>query len=446
MTATRVGALSVNGFDERAASDLDERTRDLIARRNRALGPAYHLMYERPLELVRGEGVHLYDRAGTRYLDMYNNVASVGHCNPRVTAAVTQQMSILNTHTRYLHEAVIDYAEDLLGTFPDELTTAMFTCTGSEANDLALRIARHATGRHGIIVTEGAYHGGTVDVAACSPSMGPASFRDAPWVRTVPAPDWYRLDGIDLGTRFSDHVRAQIDDLERTGVGFAGLMIDSVFSSDGVLPEPVPFLKPAVDTVHQAGGLLIADEVQPGFGRLGSGMWGFARHGLMPDIVTMGKPMGNGMPIAGLVMQSSLAEQFGRDLHYFNTFGGNPVTISAARAVLDIVRDEELIENASAMGHRLMFGLDAIATTTPSIGNVRGAGLFLGVEFISGDDKTPNPTRAIQVVNALRDRGILISATGYYGNTLKIRPPLTITAEDVDFFLEEFAAEMQTSR
>ncbi|MDV8058083.1 MULTISPECIES: aspartate aminotransferase family protein [unclassified Rhodococcus (in: high G+C Gram-positive bacteria)] len=436
-TLDRVGALSVNGFDASSAVGLSTRTLDLVERRRRVLGPAYHLMYETPLELVRGEGVYVYDADGTRYLDMYNNVASVGHCHPRVVEAVTRQMSLINTHTRYLHEAVINYAEDLVGTFPDRLDTAMFTCTGSEANDLALRIARHATGRQGIIVTESAYHGGTVDVAACSPSMGPTSVRNAPWLRTVPAPDAYRVEG-DLGTWFAEQVQAQIDDLAASGIGIAALMIDSIFASDGILPEPTPFLKPAADVVHAAGGMLIADEVQPGFGRLGASMWGFERHGLLPDIVTMGKPMGNGMPIAGLVMQSSLAEQFGRDLRYFNTFGGNPVTIAAAQAVLDVIRDEDLVSNSAAMGERMLAGLRTVADRVDSIGDVRGAGLFVGVEFI-GPAGEPDPAEALRVVNAMKKRGVLISATGMYGNTLKIRPPLTIEAADVDYFLEQFA-------
>ncbi|WP_268995145.1 MULTISPECIES: aspartate aminotransferase family protein [Nocardiaceae] len=429
--------MNVNGFDASSIDALDPRTRELIDRRRRVLGPAYHLMYEKPLELVRGEGVYVYDADGTRYLDMYNNVASVGHCHPRVVEAVSRQMSLINTHTRYLHDAVIGYAEDLVATFPDELTTAMFTCTGSEANDLALRIARHATGRQGVIVTESAYHGGTVDVAACSPSMGPSSVRDAPWVRTVPAPDAYRVDG-DLGTWFAEHVQVQIDDLQASGIGFAALLIDSIFASDGVLPEPTPFLKPAVDAVHVAGGLLIADEVQPGFGRLGSSMWGFERHGLLPDIVTMGKPMGNGMPIAGLVMRGSLAEEFGRDLRYFNTFGGNPVTIAAAQAVLDVIRDDGLVANSALMGTLMLAGLRETADRVDSVGDVRGAGLFVGVEFV-GPGGEPNPSEALRVVNSMKERGVLISATGSYGNTLKIRPPLTIEAADVDLFLEEFA-------
>ncbi|WP_256981189.1 MULTISPECIES: aspartate aminotransferase family protein [unclassified Rhodococcus (in: high G+C Gram-positive bacteria)] len=437
-TLDRVGALSVNGFDASSTVGLSTRTLDLVERRRRVLGPAYHLMYESPLELVRGEGVYVYDADGTRYLDMYNNVASVGHCHPRVVDAVTRQMSRINTHTRYLHEAVIGYAENLVGTFPENLSTAMFTCTGSEANDLALRIARHATGRQGIIVTESAYHGGTVDVAACSPSMGPASVRDAEWVRTVPAPDAYRVDG-DPGTWFAEKVQAQIDDLVCSGVGFAALMVDSIFASDGILPEPTPFLKPAADVVHAAGGLLIADEVQPGFGRLGASMWGFERHGLLPDIVTMGKPMGNGMPIAGLVMLSSLAESFGRDLRYFNTFGGNPVTVAAAQAVLDVIRDEDLVANSASMGSRMLTGLRGLAPSIDSIGDIRGAGLFVGVEFI-GPAGEPDAAEALRVVNAMKERGVLISATGSYGNTLKIRPPLTIESADVDLFLDMFAA------
>jgi 4-aminobutyrate aminotransferase-like enzyme len=322
----------------------------------------------------------------------------------------------------------------------------MFTCTGSESNDLALRIARHVTGRQGIIVTESAYHGGTVDVAACSPSMGDQVLEGVPWIRVVKAPDSYRVDTDDMSRWFADQIQAQITDLEEAGVGFAAFMADSVFSSDGVLPDPVPYLKAAADTVRAAGGLYIADEVQPGFGRLGESMWGFQRHGLQPDIVTLGKPMGNGMPVSGLIAADHVVEGFGGDLRYFNTFGGNPVSIAAAQAVLDVIRDEALIDNAAAMGKRLLAGVREIQAAAPGIGDVRGAGLYLGVEFVSDPaSKDPDPGTAIRVVNAMRERGVLISATGYYGNTLKIRPPLPLSAPDVDFFLEQLDGVMRSN-
>ena len=237
------------------------------------------------------------------------------------------------------------------------------------------------------------------------------------------------MDG-DLGTWFAEKVQAQIDDLACSGIGFSALMVDSIFASDGILPEPTPFMKPAADAVHAAGGLLIADEVQPGFGRSGP----TALH----QSPCQGKPMGNGMPIAGLVMQGSLAESFGRDLRYFNTFGGNPVTIAAAQAVLDVIRDDGLVANSASMGTRMLAGLREAADRVDSVGDIRGAGLFVGVEFI-GPAGEPDPAEALRVVNAMKERGVLISATGSYGNTLKIRPPLTIEAADVDLFLEQFA-------
>jgi len=275
--------------------------------------------------------------------------------------------------------------------------------------------------------------------------MGEAVMAGVPWIRVVKAPDAYRVDTGDMARWFADQIQAQITDLEEAGLGFAAFLADSVFSSDGVLPEPVPYLKAAADTVHAAGGVYIADEVQPGFGRLGESMWGFQRHGLQPDIVTLGKPMGNGMPISGLIAADHVVEGFGGDLRYFNTFGGNPVSIAAAHAVLDTIRDEALIGNAAAMGKRLLSGVREIQASAPGIGDVRGAGLYLGVEFVTDPaTKDPDTGTAIRVVNAMRERGVLISATGYYGNILKIRPPLPLSGPDADFFLDQLAGVIRS--
>ena len=300
----------INAFSVDDFSRLDPAEQAMIARRQRVLGPAYRLFYERPVHFVRGEGVWLYDAQGQAYLDAYNNVASVGHANPRVTAAMARQAETLNTHTRYLHESIIDYAEALTASFPAPLSQAMFTCTGSEANDLAVRIARHVTGGTGIIVTDLAYHGVTSVVAEFSPSLG-AGVDLGSHVRTVRAPDAYHANGEDVGERLGRDVQAAIDDLRRHGIKPAMLILDTIFSSDGVFAGPAGFLKPAVEAIHKAGGLFIADEVQPGFGRTGEAMWGFERHGVLPDIVTMGKPMGNGYPIAGLVARPELLAEFG---------------------------------------------------------------------------------------------------------------------------------------
>ncbi|AWH01475.1 aspartate aminotransferase family protein [Rhodococcus ruber] len=437
VSTQQTSPVEVNGFAFDDIHGLPPQLRGLVRRRRQVLGSATPLLYRTPLHPVAGSGVWLEDGDGNRFLDMYNNVASVGHCHPRVTAAVTEQLRLLNTHTRYLHDGIVDYAEDLLGTFPDPLAVAMFTCTGSEANDLALQLARQATGRHGIVVTESAYHGNTTAVAACSPSI---SRTVEPWIRVVPAPNAYRVDTDDLGAWFAAQVAEQIHDLEQSGYGFAALLVDTVFSSDGILPDPAPFLKPAADVVRGGGGLLLADEVQPGFGRLGHGMWGFRRHDIVPDIVTLGKPMGNGMPVAATITSRDVVAETGSKVKYFNTFGGNPVSMAAAQAVLDVIRDEQLIEVAHERGAALRTGLRTIGRTTASIGDVRGAGLFLGVEIVAdADTRYPDADTALTMVNRMRDRGILISVAGAHGNVLKIRPPLPLTSADVDHFLDVFA-------
>ncbi|MDY0881638.1 aminotransferase class III-fold pyridoxal phosphate-dependent enzyme [Dongia soli] len=424
----------VNAYVPGREGDLNARDTDLIRRREKLLGPAYRLFYEQPLHIVRGEGIWLYDPEGNAYLDVYNNVASVGHCHPKVVEALTRQAGILNTHTRYLHETIVDYAERLLGKFPSQLQHVMFTCTGSEANDLALRIARSYTKRSGFIVTKLAYHGLTSAVAELSPSLGDYVQR-GDHVRLVPAPDTYRGGG-DIGQEFAAGVKAAIADMQAKGIEPAALLVDSIFSSDGIFPDPQGFLRPAVEAVRAAGGLYIADEVQPGFGRVGPAWWGFARHDLVPDMVTIGKPMGNGHPIAGTVMQPHLVEEFGRKSRYFNTFGGNPVSCAVGRAVLEVIEGEGLAENAGMVGTYLLDGLKALAMRHSIIGDVRGAGLFLGVEFVKDrTTKEAAPEETARVVNDLRRRRILISATGPRANILKIRPPLVFSRENADLFL-----------
>jgi len=426
----------LNAYDAAKAGLLLPAEQQMIARRQRLLGPAYRLFYERPLHFVRGEGVHLYDEQGREYLDVYNNVASVGHCHPRVVEAIARQASTLNTHTRYLHDGVLEYAERLLATFPASLSQAMFTCTGSEANDLAVRIARAHTGGSGVIVTQLAYHGVTAAVAELSPSLGKFVPRSAA-VRTVPAPDLYRAaPGTDIAAGFAHAVQAAIDDMQRHGIQPAALLVDTVFSSDGVYTDPPGFLMPAVDAIHAAGGIFIADEVQAGFGRTGSRMWGFQRHGVLPDIVTMGKPMGNGHPVAGIAARPEVLKTFGQQSRYFNTFGGNPVSCAAALAVLDVIRDEALQENAAVVGAYLRQGLQALATRHALIGDVRGVGFFIGVELVKDrDSKTPATEETGRLVNGLREKRILISATGPSGNVLKMRPQLPFSCADADLLL-----------
>lgn len=412
---------------------LDARTRDLIARRDRAMGGAYRLFYRHPVEFVRGAGTKLYTAGGEEFLDAYNNVPSVGHAHPRVVDAIAAQAALLNTHTRYLHPAVIDYSERLLATLPADIGHLMLTCTGSEANDLALRVAQDATGHRGAIVTSHAYHGITIATANLSPSLIGADAVE-PWVRLVPAP-------IGDPSSFLEGVRDAIASLERDGLGLAALFVDTVFSSDGVQAEG-SFLQPVLAQVHGAGGLFVADEVQAGFGRLGHGMWGFQRHGIIPDAITFGKPAGNGMPIAGLAARDDIIDGFGGRQRYFNTFGGTPVSVAAARAVLDVLEDEDLIVRASTVGDRLAQGIRAIGA--PAIGGVRGAGLFYGIDVVDAEGR-PDEKRALDVVNGMRERRVLIAASGPANHTLKVRPPLPFDDRDVDRFVTALAETLEAT-
>ncbi|KUL92777.1 4-aminobutyrate aminotransferase [Bosea sp. WAO] len=425
----------INAYDPATADALAAREQEMVERRRRLLGPAYRLFYADPVHVTRGEGVWLYDPEGRAYLDVYNNVASVGHCHPHVVAALADQARQLNTHTRYLHEAVLDYAERLLGYFPAELGHVMFTCTGSEANDLAFRVARAHTGGTGFIVTQFAYHGVTNAIAEMSPSLG-AGMKLGQGVYRVPAPDAYRNPDQDVGSIFADHVREALATMRADGVKPAALLVDTIFSSDGVFADPPGFLREAVEAVREAGGLFIADEVQPGFGRTGHGMWGFQRHGLVPDMVTLGKPMGNGHPMAGMVARPEVLARFGERLRYFNTFGGNPVSAAVGMAVLDVIEREKLIENAAAVGAHLRDGIQALAQRHPIIGDIRSAGLFVGTELVR-DRATREPAteETASIVNGLRARRVLISAAGPAANVLKIRPPLVFSKENADLFL-----------
>lgn len=425
----------INGFDPAQATGLLSAESALIARRRRLLGPAYRLFYEHPVHLVRGEGVWLYDAAGARYLDVYNNVPVVGHCHPRVVGAMAQQAAKLNTHTRYLHDAILDYAEALLATVPGELGHVMFTCTGSEANDLAVRVAKAATGGTGFIVTENAYHGVTDSVASLSPSLGPA-VAPAANVFTVPVPDTAG-DGCEAEAAFATSVDAALERMKAHGLTPAALLVDTIFSSDGVIADPPGFVRAAVERMRAAGGLFIADEVQAGFGRTGEGFWGFSRHGVVPDLVTMGKPMGNGQPIAALMARPALLERFGNAARYFNTFGGNPVSIAAAHAVLDVIAEEQLVENARVTGRYLRDGLAARAAADARLGGIRGSGLFIGVG-IEGSRTRTGAAEAARIVNALREKRVLISASGPSGDVLKIRPPLPFGRAEADLFLSVF--------
>ena len=412
-------------------------TAGLIARRKKLLGPAYRLFYNNPVHLVKGEGVWLYDAAGDKYLDMYNNVPHVGHCHPHVVKALQDQIGTLNTHTRYLHDNVLDYAERLTQKFPEELNVAMFSCTGSEANELALRIARAHTGGTGIIVTEYAYHGNTHAIYQISTEDVPED--EIPeFVISVPAPDGYRgqYRDDDAGERYAAHVESAIDELRSRGVKPAAFVVDTIISSSGVVSLPPGYLKKAAEIIRASGGLFVADEVQPGFGRTGRNFWGYEADDFVPDIVTMGKPMGNGHPLAATVTRADIVERFSSKGNYFNTFGGNPVSCAAGLAVLDVIERENLQQNALEIGQYLIGGVGDLAGRHESIGEIRGSGLFLAVDLVKDrETREPAAELASRVVNGLRDRGILTGSIGPYDNILKLRPPMVFSRENADYFL-----------
>ncbi|MFG1358575.1 aspartate aminotransferase family protein [Xanthobacter pseudotagetidis] len=430
--------LALNAFAPGGGAALPAALDQMVTRRRRSFGATSVLFYDRPLHVVGARGATLTASDGTQYLDLYNNVPSVGHGHPKVVEAVRDQVGRLNIHSRYIIDVVDHYAERLLAHFPAPLTQVALTCTGSESNDLALRLARLATSGIGVVVTETAYHGNTAAVTEVSPSSykkgGPPAF-----VRAVPPPHPAHY-GADVAGGFAHAVADAVAALEADGHAFAALLVDTIFSSDGVHADPPGLLASAVAAARRAGGLFIADEVQPGFGRTGTHMWGFARHGVVPDIVTLGKPMGNGIALGGVVTRPDLLAQFAGAFGYFNTFGGNPVACAAGRAVLDALAEDGLMENARAVGAHIAERLAALRPACPAIGEVRGAGLYLGIDIVSAADGRADPEAAGRLINGLRERGILIGAAGPLGHTLKVRPPLCLTAAEADRFVGELGA------
>ena len=412
----------------------------MLDRRRKLLGPAYRLFYREPVHIVQGEGVWLYDQAGDRYLDMYNNVPHVGHCHPHVVAAITDQVKSLNTHTRYLHANVLDYAERLTAKFPDDLDTAMFSCTGSEANELALRIARKCTGGTGIIVTDFAYHGNTKAIYEISTEDIPSD--EVPeYVVTVPTPDIYggEFQGKDAGSRYAECIYDALSLLKHRGIKPAAFIIDTIISSGGVVATPPGYLAKIAEVVREAGALFVADEVQPGFGRTGRNFWGYQIDDFVPDIVTMGKPMGNGHPLAATVTRRELVDEFAAHTSYFNTFGGNPVSCAAGLAVLDVIENEKLQENALEVGLYLNQKLEMLRAKHEVIGDVRGEGLFKAVELVADRAlRTPATEITADVVEGLRKHGILAGSIGKTNNILKLRPPMVFSKENAEFFIQGF--------
>jgi 4-aminobutyrate aminotransferase-like enzyme/Ser/Thr protein kinase RdoA (MazF antagonist) len=420
---------------------------ETLAARRRLVGPSLSVSYRRPLKVVRGFGTYLYDESGRAYLDVYNNVPLVGHSHPRVARAAQEQLALLNTNTRYLHDTILRYAERLSRLLPEPLRVCYFLNSGSEANELALRLARTRTGREDVIVLEHAYHGHTTTLVDVSPYKfdGPGGRGRKDWVHVAPIPDTYRgpyrRDDPHAGRRYARHVGAIVERLQAEGRGPAAFLAETLPSAAGQIVFPPGYLAEAYRRVRAAGGLCIADEVQTGFGRLGERFWGFEGQGVVPDVVVLGKPIGNGFPLGAVVTTREIAASFANGMEFFSTFGGNPVSCAAGLAVLDVVEEEGLQGRALRAGQRLRDGLARLRETRSLIGDVRGSGLFLGVELVRDRASLePATEEAAYVVNRLRERGVLTGTDGPHHNVLKLRPPLVLAEADADLFLETLDA------
>lgn len=417
----------------------------LAARRDRALGAGAPLFYSTPLHIVRGQGVELFDPAGRRYVDMYNNVPCVGHANPYVAEAMARQQSTLNVHSRYLHEGIVSFAERLAALHGPEIESVIFSCSGTEANEVALRMARMATGRAGIVCTNATYHGNSEAVGKMT-RIGSGQ-NTAGDVRAIPFPERLRplVPGAsedELCEAYLGRLRQVIRGFEEDGTGFAGLIVCSIFANEGLPDVPRGFMARATEIVHEAGGLVIADEVQAGYCRSGV-WWGYDVLGFRPDIVVTGKPMGNGLPLAATAASRTLVETFRTATRYFNTFASSPLQAAVGMAVIDVIERERLAANVATVGAFLKAALAGRKGRFASIADVRGHGLFIGVEITSTDAaRAPDMDKAVDVINRLKDRGFLTSNAGAYRNVVKIRPPLVFQQSHAEEFLTAFDATM----
>jgi len=398
-------------------------TNNLLKRRAERLGPNVPTFYRQPLHIVRGEGVWLWDNDGRRYLDCYNNVAHVGHCHPKVVDAVARQSASLATHTRYLHDGILDYADALTATLGHDLTQLIMVCTGSEANDIAIRMAQAVTGDVGLLATDSTYHGNTLATSQLSTRRPPIGGYPN-HVELVPAPT-----SSTTAEAFAQAVEIAVQKLKSRGHGLAAMMLCPIFANEGFPTVAPGFFDRAAEVIRKAGGIVLCDEVQPGFGRIGSHFWGHDWLGLAPDVVTVGKPMGNGYPVAGVVARPDVMAAFRNAFGYFNTYGGNPVAAAAAMATLEVTQDEKLQDNARDVGR---YALNQLARIShPAIKEVRGNGLFFGVELnkANGD---PATEFAEDTVEHMVGQGVLINRIGREMNTLKMRPPMPFGREHVD--------------
>lgn len=414
---------------------------NLVERRQNVLGPAYFHFYDTPLHLVKGQDVWLWDANGRKYLDCYNNVASVGHCHPTVVEALHRQASTLNTHTRYLHEGVVELGERLNATLPDEFGVTMLVCTGTEANDLAVQMARHVTGGQGIVVTEASYHGNSELVRILSTDSYPPEDRPE-WLAVIEPPNLYRgpitREDPNAGAKYLALAVEELDRLEARGQKLGALIIDTSWDSNGPMMAPVDYVQGLCAEVKRRGGLIIADEVQAGYCRMGDHWWGFTHYDISPDIVTCGKPMGDGHPLAMMATSPELAADFAKKYSYFNTFGGNPVSSAVGNAVIDVIEDQGILHNATVSGAYLMERLQSIAHKHVAIGDIQGRGLFIGIDIVADPvSKVPASPKAIRRLGTLlAEEGVITGKSGRFGQILKLRPPLTFSPEHADLATE----------
>lgn len=415
-------------------------TETLVGRRRAVMGRNLELSYAKPVHAVKGEGVFLWEPDGTRLLDVYNNVPSVGHAHPEVVEAVARQASRICSNTRYLHETVVAYAERITRTMPEGLDKCLFVNSGSEANDAAWRIAKAVTGNSGAIIIANAYHGISDAIAALSPYSGPLAIASPPHVEALEPPDTYRgrfrEDHADAAAAYAADADRAIEALAKRGHRPAALMVDTAYTAHGILNAPKGWLALVAEKIRAAGGIIIADEVQPGFGRMGEAFWGFAAEGILPDIVTMGKPMANGHPVGLAVTREDILAGFTGRVDFFSTFGGNPVSAAAALATLTVIERDELQRKARATGDFLRAGIRALASRHRMIGDVRGRGLMTGVDIVADQaTRAPSAPEAKRITNALRELGVLVGIDGPYGNVLKVRPPLPFAREHAEMAL-----------
>ncbi len=436
--SSRLGHVKFGGYDPATTRNMA-----LIERRNKHFAGSL-LFYHDPVNIVRGEGAYLFDQDGRKYVDCYNNVQSMGHANPAINQAIAEQSALLNTHTRYLHEGVVDLAEKVANTLPGDLEVCLFTCTGTEAAELAMRIARAVTDNTGAIVMEGSYHGNSKLVGEMSTATYPPSRRPA-YIQAVEPPNTYRGsyrvgegDEELLGRQYASLLDPAINALEENGEGLAAFVCDGIFDSNGACDVPEDYFKQVYRKVREAGGLCIADEVQAGICRTGT-FWGFEQYDVVPDIVFTGKPFGSGYPVAGVFTTRAIADEWATKDFYFNTFGGNPVAAAAANAVLDYAAEHNIIDHVNEVGDYLVARLKKMAQRHDIIGNIQGRGLFLCVDLVK-DRSTREPASDIAslIPDAMKTEGVLIGLTGPYGNCLKFRPPLVFSKADVYFTMDAF--------